>query len=61
MFKHTCILFLKYPCCLFPGTFTLDEAIDNMGFGVFQLKITFFTGLCWVSVITGAIEEVWRI
>ena len=32
--------------------FTVDEAVEKMGFGVFQLLVAMFAGLVWVSVST---------
>ena len=30
--------------------FTVDDAVELLGFGRFQLMLSFFTGLAWVSV-----------
>ena len=30
-------------------TFTVDQAVEAFGFGWFQVKLSFFTGLVWVS------------
>jgi hypothetical protein len=32
--------------------FTVEEAIEKMGFGPFQILITVFSGLLWVRDIT---------
>ena len=32
--------------------FTVEEAIEKMGFGPFQILITVFSGMLWVRVIT---------
>jgi hypothetical protein len=29
--------------------YTLDEAIDHMGFGLFQVKLSLLTGLAWMA------------
>ena len=29
---------------------TVDEAMEKMGFGPFQVLVTFFTGMLWVRV-----------
>lgn len=31
--------------------YTVEDAIDYMGFGPFQIVVTFFAGMIWVSVI----------
>ena len=33
-------------------TFTVDQAIDRIGFGRFQLKLSLLTGLAWVCIYT---------
>jgi len=33
--------------------FTIDEAVEKMGFGMFQLLIAMFAGLVWVSIYNG--------
>ncbi|KAK2155568.1 hypothetical protein LSH36_236g00000 [Paralvinella palmiformis] len=30
-------------------TFTVDQAVDAIGFGKFQIKLSFFTGLVWMA------------
>ena len=42
VFVHTCTA--NYVS----DTFTIDQAIENIGFGRFQLKLSIFTGICWV-------------
>lgn len=37
-------------CFVFSGTFTVDQAVDALGFGKFQIKLSIITGLAWVSV-----------
>lgn len=37
------------------GTFTVDDAVEQLGFGKFQLKLSFLTGLAWVSEILLAV------
>jgi hypothetical protein len=29
--------------------FTIDEAVEKIGFGRFQLKLSFLTGLAWMA------------
>ncbi|XP_071946650.1 synaptic vesicle 2-related protein-like isoform X2 [Antedon mediterranea] len=29
--------------------FTVDEAVENIGFGLFQIKLSGLTGLCWMA------------
>ena len=52
------------------GEYSLDEAIDAIGFGCFQLKLTLFVGLCWMSdameimilsILSPALKCQWRI
>ena len=31
------------------GEFTVDEAIDALGYGRFQILVTLGSGLCWMS------------
>ena len=31
-------------------TYTVEEAVEKLGFGPFQLIVTVFSGLLWVSV-----------
>jgi len=33
----------------FPDTFTVSQAINALGFGKFQVMLSFFTGLCWMA------------
>ncbi|KAL8559888.1 hypothetical protein ACOMHN_016934 [Nucella lapillus] len=30
------------------GTFTIEQAIDQIGFGQFQVKLSILTGIAWV-------------
>ena len=32
------------------GVFTVEEAVDTIGFGRFQTKFTLLVGLAWVSI-----------
>lgn len=32
------------------ATYTVEEAIDKMGYGPFQVKLMFVIGLAWVSL-----------
>lgn len=31
------------------GTYTVEDAIDKLGYGPFQMKLMFVVGLAWVS------------
>uniref|UniRef100_A0A0K0G002 Putative transporter (inferred by orthology to a C. elegans protein) n=1 Tax=Strongyloides venezuelensis TaxID=75913 RepID=A0A0K0G002_STRVS len=51
-------------------TFTVDDAIETLGFGKFQIKMSFLTGLAWMadsmelmilSIISPALECEWGI
>ena len=42
--------FLINICICIADTLTVEEAIEKMGFGPFQILITFFCGFIWVSV-----------
>ena len=33
----------------FKGVFTIDEAVETIGFGIFQLKLSFVAGLAWMA------------
>lgn len=39
---------LKYDDKLLPDTYTVDQAVDALGFGRFQVKLSILTGLAWV-------------
>lgn len=39
-----------------PDTFTVDQAVDAIGFGKFQIKLSFFTGLVWVRHFSGMLH-----
>jgi hypothetical protein len=32
------------------GGFTVDQAVDKLGFGKFQIKLSLLTGLAWVHI-----------
>jgi len=32
-----------------PDTFTVTQAVNAFGFGRFQVKLSLFTGLCWMA------------
>ena len=32
--------------------FTVDEAVEKMGFGMFQLLVAVFAGFVWVSILS---------
>ena len=44
---------LPYTCpfnhCSIGSTYTVEEAVEKLGFGSFQLLVTVFSGLLWVS------------
>jgi len=37
-------------CPLFIDVLTVDRAVEIIGFGWFQVKLSIFTGLVWVSI-----------
>jgi hypothetical protein len=34
---------------IFKETYRIDEAVEKIGFGRFQLKLSFVTGLAWMA------------
>lgn len=36
-------------CYYFVDTFTIGHAVNALGFGWFQVKLSLFVGLCWMS------------
>ena len=46
-------MLLPYTCpfndCSIDSTYTVEEAVEKLGFGSFQLLVTVFSGLLWVS------------
>jgi len=51
-------------------TFTVTQAVNAFGFGKFQVKLSFFTGLCWMadsmemtilSILSPALHCEWHI
>ena len=34
-----------------PGVYTVEEAVDKLGFGAFQVLISIFSGTIWVMYI----------
>lgn len=46
-------MLLLYTCpfnhCSIDSTYTVEEAVEKLGFGSFQLLVTVFSGLLWVS------------
>lgn len=48
----------QWPCsdCLVPftETFTVEDALEAIGFGKFQVKMCFLTGLSWVRILKHA-------
>lgn len=43
------LLLQFYKATLVSETFTVDQAVNALGFGKFQLKLSLLTGLAWVS------------
>ncbi|XP_064618539.1 synaptic vesicle 2-related protein-like isoform X2 [Lineus longissimus] len=50
--------------------FTVDQAVDRIGFGIFQVKLSFLTGLSWMadamemmilSILSPALHCAWRL
>lgn len=37
------------PVCFPTETYTVAQAVDAFGFGKFQVKLSLFTGLCWMA------------
>lgn len=51
-------------------TFTVAQAVDAFGFGKFQVKLSLFTGLCWMadsmettilSILSPTLQYEWQI
>ena len=50
LLSYTVTLFLFF---LGDGNlYTVEEAVEKLGFGPFQVLVTFFTGFLWVRVVT---------
>ena len=50
--KSTCLLFIyhtKINIYYFLDTFTVTQAVNALGFGWFQVKLSLWTGLCWMA------------
>ena len=47
MFDEVIIINCSFP--MFADTFTASQAINSLGFGKFQVKLSLFTGLCWMA------------
>ena len=43
------LLFYTYIYIYIDSTYTVEEAVEKLGFGSFQLLVTVFSGLLWVS------------
>ena len=43
------LLFYIYIYMYIDSTYTVEEAVEKLGFGSFQLLVTVFSGLLWVS------------
>lgn len=61
--------YLSLSIC-FADTFTVTQAVNAFGFGKFQVKLSFFTGLCWMadsmemtilSILSPALHCSWHI
>jgi len=55
---------------LLAETYTVAQAIDAFGFGRFQVKLSLFTGLCWMadsmettilSILSPTLQYEWQI
>lgn len=55
---------------VFLDTFTVTQAVNALGFGWFQVKLSLFTGLCWMadsmemtilSILSPALHCEWNI
>lgn len=55
---------------IFPETYTVAQAVDAFGFGKFQVKLSLFTGLCWMadsmettilSILSPTLQYEWQI
>ena len=42
---HVCVI------CTVEKVYTVEEAIEKIGFGFFQVIVTLFSGLLWVRVV----------
>lgn len=47
--KIICYTYLLKMIFLLPETYTVAQAVDAFGFGKFQVKLSLFTGLCWMA------------
>ena len=45
----TSVCIIAYILFLLDSTYTVEEAVEKLGFGSFQLLVTVFSGLLWVS------------
>lgn len=60
--SFSCNTFTKVPLtfCLVPftETFTVHDALESFGFGKFQWKMSFLTGLSWVRILKNKLRKV---
>ena len=56
MCASVCII--VYILFLLDSTYTVEEAVEKLGFGSFQLLVTVFSGLLWVSGREGQLVAV---
>lgn len=66
----TCKQFLRFSILLLAETYTVAQAVDTFGFGRFQVKLSLFTGLCWMadsmettilSILSPTLQYEWQI
>jgi len=43
-----CSINVELVCLMLSDVLTVDRAVENIGFGWFQIKLSLFTGLVWV-------------
>jgi len=62
--------FLRFSILLLAETYTVAQAVDAFGFGRFQVKLSLFTGLCWMadsmettilSILSPTLQYEWQI
>jgi len=62
--------YLRFSVLLLAETYTVAQAVDAFGFGRFQVKLSLFTGLCWMadsmettilSILSPTLQYEWQI
>ena len=62
--------FSQYNRFCFKDTFTIDDAVEKIGFGRFQIKLSLLTGIAWMadsmemmalSILAPALECEWSL